>query len=200
MAIRRILIVANGLYRSHLVFEAMLFLTLLVSLFVAQDIPMFTIPEIPDMLPAGIREASKIRVGRDGIIHIFDGEDLDDFKIPSNLPKIHIPYGKWFSTDADTFQDGGINWSEITKIAGQVHQIGQILGFDAEDADNFLRMSDQRIWNNWQKKEQEKAKQQKYQQMVQDNIMQLKAQQEAQAKFAKMNTGKKFRWSWEWRH
>ena len=45
---------------------------------------------------------------------------------------------KWTQErNSDEVENGGINWGEITKIAGQVNQIGKILGFDAEDLNNW---------------------------------------------------------------
>ena len=57
----------------------------------------------------------------------FDAEDLDDWSVSGSVS---------VSFDADEAEDRGINWGEITKIAGQVNQIGKVLGFDAEDTED----------------------------------------------------------------
>ena len=58
------------------------------------------------------------------------GSDSEDLK---NEIKWHVTVG-----NNDEVENGGVNWGEITKIAGQVNEIGHILGFDAEDADDSI--------------------------------------------------------------
>ena len=52
---------------------------------------------------------------------------------PAPMPRVALK--KATSSDADV-EDRKINWGEIVKIAGQVNQIGQVLGYDAEDLDD----------------------------------------------------------------
>ena len=55
---------------------------------------------------------------------------------PSFLPpgiNIGIPNIRFAAEDSE---DRRVNWGEITKIAGQVNKIGQILGYDAEDLED----------------------------------------------------------------
>ena len=61
----------------------------------------------------------------------YDADELSNF-VSTNGPR--DPLLRYSA--ADEVEDG-INWGEITKIAGQVNQIGQILGFDGEDLDDW---------------------------------------------------------------
>ena len=58
-----------------------------------------------------------------------DGSDSEDLQ---NEIKWHVTVG-----NKDEVENGGVNWGEVTKIAGQIHDIGKTLGFDAEDAENI---------------------------------------------------------------
>lgn len=57
----------------------------------------------------------------------FDAEDLTNGCHQHNLPR-------WvLAADADAVKNGGINWSETSRIAGQINQIRHILGLDIDN-------------------------------------------------------------------
>ena len=61
-----------------------------------------------------------------------DADQLENLKI-HNLFHGKGRLGRRSAMSSDDLDNGGVNWGEIVKIAGQVNQIGQILGFDGED-------------------------------------------------------------------
>ena len=97
---------------------------------------------------------------------------------------------KWSVTvgNEDDVENGGINWGEITKIAGQVNEIGHILGFDAEDDEALSNDAVGRwcsMWNSWMKKNHELQRQRQKQQTIEEEKWREEARQSVRARWAK---------------
>ena len=65
----------------------------------------------------------------------YAAEDVSDFFMPGPVIRPTFP-PPFFASDAENLQNGGINLGEITRIAGQINEIGHILDFDADDLDD----------------------------------------------------------------
>ena len=117
----------------------MLFFTLLITSLAALDIPDFVFNrpfgKVESTTPfpvnvGNLREATRAVRLPGGDIRLFDAEDAED----------GIKWGVTIG-NKDELENGGINWGEITKIAGQIHDIGKVLGFAAEDLEDKTHWS-----------------------------------------------------------
>ena len=110
---------------------------LLASLIAFASAQVIVVPNNPVNLN-GPNVATRVQLLPGGGFRLFDADDLSDCRmITRTFPRGSSTHLRPVMASDEDLEDRKINWREITKIAGQINQIGKVLGFDADEIEDI---------------------------------------------------------------